>query len=131
MHMKKYIVLFLSLVCLFTLCSCGKTAAPIVLPEPEKIVSIDVTNGKTTKTYTDSTWIQEIISAISDSEPTSKQSVQDTPQNKSYIKIDFQFEAGASTLFVYEDSGKYYVEQPYQGIYIISSDLFEKIKEAP
>ena len=45
---------------------------------------------------------------------------------ESYIKIDFQFETGTSTIFAYEDSGKYYIEQPYQGIYKIDSQLFER-----
>ena len=44
-------------------------------------------------------------------------------------EIDFQFEAGTSTLFAYEDSGKYYVEQPYQGIYKIDSQLYSQLQE--
>lgn len=70
-------------------------------------------------THSDSTWISEIISGIVDSEHTSKESVQDAPQNENYIKIDIQSEAGVSTLFAYEDNGKYYMEQPDQGIYNI------------
>ena len=66
---------------------------------------------------------------ISSSEPTKKESVQDVPQAESYIKIDFQFETGTSTIFAYEDSGKYYIEQPYQGIYKIDSKLFERLQE--
>ena len=55
---------------------------------------------------------------------------QDVPQAESYIKIDFQFETGTSTLFAYKDSGKYYVEQPYQGIYKIDSQLYSRLQEA-
>ena len=74
-------------------------------------------------------WISEIISDISSSEPTSKQSVQDFPQTESYIKIDFQFETGTSTIFAYEENGKHYIEQPYQGIYKIDSQLYERLQE--
>ena len=80
--------------------------------------------------HSDKTWISEIIANISSSEPTNKESVQDIPQAESYIKIDFQFETGTSTLFAYEDSGKYYVEQPYQGIYKIDSQLYGQLQEA-
>ena len=70
-----------------------------------------------------------MISNISNSKPTSKESVQDVPQVKSYIKIDIQFETGTSTLFAYEDNGKYYVEQLYQGIYEIDSKLYEQLQK--
>ena len=85
--------------------------------------------GENTVSHSDKTWISEIIADISSSEPTKKESVQDCPQVESYIKIDFQFETGTSTIFAYEDSGKYYIEQPYQGIYKIDSQLFERLQE--
>lgn len=87
--MKKYISLFLCLTCILTLVACGKKAAPIQLPQTSDITSVDVTVGENTTNHSDTAWISEIISDISSSEPTSKQSVQDFPQTESYIKIDF------------------------------------------
>ncbi|WP_270270339.1 DUF5301 domain-containing protein [Enterocloster clostridioformis] len=127
--MKKYISLFLCLACMLTLVACGKKAVPITLPQTDDITSIDITVGENTVNHADKTWISEIISDISSSEPTNKESVQDVPQAESYIKIDFQFETGTSTLFAYEDSGKYYIEQPYQGIYKIDSQLYRRLQE--
>ena len=126
MLMKKFLSLFLCLTCVLTLVACGKKVAPITLPQTDEITSIDITFGENTVSYSDKTWISEIIADISSSEPTKKESVQDYPQVESYIKIDFQFETGTSTIFAYEDSGKYYIEQPYQGIYKIDSQLFER-----
>ena len=128
--MKKYISIFLCLACVLTLVACGKEADPITLPQTDEITSIDITVGGNTVSHSDKTWISEIIANISSSEPTNKESVQDVPQAESYIKIDFQFETGTSTLFAYEDSGKYYVEQPYQGIYKIDSQLYSQLQEA-
>ena len=128
--MKKFISLFLCLICVMTLAACGKKAAPIMLPQADEITSIAPTIGESTVSHSDKTWISEIIADISSSEPTKKESVQDVPQAESYIKIDFQFETGTSTIFAYEDSGKYYIEQPYQGIYRIDSQLFERLQEA-
>lgn len=73
--------------------------------------------------------MSEIIADISSSEPTKKESVQDFPQAKNYIKIDFRLETGTITIFAYEDKGKYYLEQPYQGIYKIERKLFERLNE--
>ena len=129
MLMKKFLSLFLCLTCLLTLVACGKKVAPITLPQTDEITSIDITFGENTVSHSDKTWISEIIADISSSEPTKKESVQDCPQVESYIKIDFQFETGTSTIFAYEDSGKYYIEQPYQGIYKIDSQLFERLQE--
>ena len=129
MPMKKFLSLFLCLTCVLTLVACGKKVVPITLPQTDEITSIDITFGENTVSHSDKTWISEIIADISSSEPTKKESVQDFPQVESYIKIDFQFETGTSTIFAYEDSGKYYIEQPYQGIYKIDSQLFEMLQE--
>lgn len=128
--MKKYVSIFLCLACVLTLVACGKKADSITLPQTDEITSIDITVGENTVSHSDKTWISEIIANISSSEPTKKESVQDVPQAESYIKIDFQFETGTSTLFAYEDSGKYYLEQPYQGIYKIDSQLYSRLQEA-
>ena len=131
--MKKFLSLFLFLTCILTLAACGKKAAPITLPQADKITSIDITFEENTVSHSDKTWISEIIADISSSEPTKKESVQDVPQAESYIRIDFRHETGTETetitIFAYEDRGKYYLEQPYQGIYKIERRLFERLKE--
>jgi len=132
--MKRFLSLFLCLTCILTLAACGKKAAPITLPQADEITSIDVTIAENTVSHSDKTWISEIIADISSSEPTKKESVQDFPQVESYIKIDFRHETfrhekGTITIFAYEDRGKYYLEQPYQGIYKIDRKLFERLKE--
>lgn len=128
--MKKYISLFLCFACMLTIVACGKKADPIILPQTDDITSIDITVGENTANHTDKTWISGIIADISSAEPTNRESVQDIPQTESYIKIDFQSEIGTNTLFAYEDSGKYYIEQPYVGIYEIDSQLYERLQEA-
>lgn len=130
--MKKVLVL-LSMICLLTLPGCGKQAAPIVLPEPENIAEIRIKDGESVRIHSDSELIRQILSALADAKPTNKQSIQDAPQNKNAIQIEFQFkadapfQAGLSTVFAYEERGKYYVEQPYQGIYSISQDVYNML----
>ena len=127
--MKKFLSLFLCLTCILTLAACGKKAAPITLLQADKITSIDITIEENTVSHSDKTWMSEIIADISSSKPTKKESVQDVPQAESYIRIDFRHETGTITIFAYEDRGKYYLEQPYQGIYKIERRLFERLKE--
>ena len=133
MLMKKFLSLFLCLTCILTLVACGKKAAPITLPRADEITSIDITFEENTVSHSDKTWMSEIIADISSSKPTKKESVQDVPQAESYIRIDFRHETGTETetltIFAYEDRGKYYLEQPYQGIYKIERRLFERLKE--
>ncbi|HII4404668.1 DUF5301 domain-containing protein [Clostridium perfringens] len=127
--MRKYISLFLSLICILALTACGKKADPITLPKTENILSVDVTVEGKTEQHLDEIWISNMISNISNSKSTSKESVQDVPQVENYIKIDIQFETGTSTLFAYKDKGKYYIEQPYQGIYETDSNLYKQLQE--
>ena len=131
--MKKFLSLFLYLTCILTLVACGKKAAPITLPQADEIASIDITFEENTVSHSDKTWISEIIADISSSEPTKKESVQDFPQAKSYIRIDFRHETGTETeiitIFAYEDREKYYLEQPYRGIYKTDRKLFERLNE--
>lgn len=130
MLMKKMISLVLCLVCALTFVACGDKANPITLPQADEITSIDITFGENTVTHLDKTWISEVISDLSGSEPTRKESVQDVPQAENYIKVELRLKTGIRILFAYEDTGKYYIEQPYQGIYRIDSQLFEKLQQA-
>ena len=127
--MRKYISLFLFLNCILTLAACGKKADPITLPEASEITSIEVTVGENIINHEERTWISEVISNISGAKPSSKESIQDVPVVENYIKIDFRFETGTSTVFAYENQGKYYVEQPYQGIYEIDRQLYEALQK--
>lgn len=115
----------LLLLLILNVCGCAYAAAPIVLPDVEDIISISIESGDNTENHKDLSWIEEAVSAILSSEPTSKQSVQDTPQVDSYVRIDIQLRNGTSTIFAYEQDGKFYVEQPYQGIYEIEAETFE------
>ena len=115
--------------CILTLFACSKKANPIVLPQSSDVVSVDVIDGENTVNCSDKIWIDEVISGLSDSKPTNKQSVQDFPQVDNYIKVELNSQTEKTTVFVYKDKGKFYIEQPYNGIYIIDSDLYKMFWE--
>lgn len=127
--MKKRSLLTAVLVLLVTLAACGK-ADPVTLPETGEIVSVDVTAGDQTVQHTDETWISEMVTALSGAEPTGRESVQDVPQTEDLVRLDLQLGSGTSTLFAYQEDGRFYIEQPYQGIWQITGEQYAWLGEA-
>lgn len=127
--MKKCFSVIICGVCILTLFACGKKANPIILPQSSDVVSVDVTVGENTVNYSDKTWIDEVISSLSDSKPTHRESVQDSPQVDNYIKVELNSQTEKTTVFVYNDKGKFYIEQPYSGICIIDEETYNQLKE--
>jgi len=102
------------------------------LPELDRLVSISVEQSEKNVLVNNNEEMEEILNVLSgEKRTTHNASVQDYPVNvENAIKIDFNFaDGGASRLFVYEKSGKNYIEQPYNGIYVISSGEYSAIQK--
>lgn len=127
--MKKMFSVIICVVCILTLFACSKKANPIVLPQSNDVVSVDVTVGENTVNCSDKTWIDEVIGGLSDSKPTNRESVQDSPHVKDYMRIEINSQTEKTTVFVYKDKGKFYIEQPYSGICIIDEETYNQLKE--
>lgn len=127
--MKKYFSVIICVVCILTLFACSKKANPIVLPQSSDVVSVDVTVGENTVNCSNKTWNDEVISGLSDSKPTNRESVQDSPHVKDYMRVEINSQTEKTTVFVYKDKGKFYVEQPYSGICIIDEETYNQLKE--
>lgn len=100
------------------------------LPKLEKIESILLQQNENKKVVSNNKEMKEILDAINGLKRiTQEQSTQEVPVNiKNEIKIDFNFkESEVSTIFVYQNNNKYYLEQPYNGIYKISKDEYDLI----
>lgn len=102
------------------------------LPIAEEISNI--TLEKNTK-YIDVNSSQEIKNIVEILEKTKrttkKESIQDMPVNvENEIKINFKIiNNETKTIFVYKKKNKYYIEQPYNGIYEISEDEYNSIEK--
>lgn len=127
--MKKCFSVIICVACILTLFACSKNANPIVLPQSSDVVSVDVIDGENTVNSSDKTWIDEVISGLSDSKPTNRESVQDSPHVKDYMRIEINSQTEKTTVFVYKDKGKFYIEQPYSGICIIDEETYNQLKE--
>ena len=117
---RKLVKLLIAITSAF-LCLTGcrrNTAEPIILPTVDDICSINIElidGGQ--MSYVNSESIKQIISDISIGKATNKESVQDFPSEDEYGTINIESNDGTTTVFYYVNSGKYFVEQPYQGIY--------------
>ena len=102
------------------------------LPQLEKLESISLEKDTTVKTISENEEIEDILNVLKGNGRTTKsESIQDSPVNtSSKIRVNFHFkESGTSTVFVYEKNDKYYIEQPYNGIYRISMDEYNSIEK--
>lgn len=126
--MKKIVYIFIITIMVCSIAGCTqKTVVPINLPEKSVIQSIDIIIGDETENHSDSEWINQCISSITDAQATSKESIQELPQVDEFIQININTDNAISTIYVYMEKGNYYIEQPYQGIYKTDSAFYEML----
>lgn len=95
------------------------------LPDASKVEFSHVHGDATTTIYEcDESKISSLIKDIEEKSSYSKESVNDTPNGVDYIKVKMD----TKTYYVYERHGKTYIEEPYNGIWKIPSDLYKSIK---
>lgn len=103
--------------------------AKIKIPNITDITSINLQTLKQEKTITNKVEITKIINIINTSKQTKKQSINDYPTNATkIITITFISKEKNTTIYIYNQNDKYYVEQPYQNINIITEDNYNLIK---
>lgn len=111
--------------------ACAVTKAPpAALPVDEEIVSVKIAdkNGNTAAVCEDTEWIADLTEQIRKAESTTKATVQDAPGAEDAVRIDMICVDGSiCSLFLYQEGTKYYIEQPYQGIYRTDADFYNKI----
>lgn len=131
--MKKRIFLLLMLVLVsFGLSACNDAKTQIMLPAVSQLSAVEVTNeaGTETKIVTDTNWMTQLFEELSKVEATDQTSVQDVPVADVYWQIDFVFsEEGKTTAYLYEEEGKWYLEQPYVAIYQAPSSCAEFLQQ--
>lgn len=127
--MKKYSCLIL-FVLIFTLClsGCGKKANPIELPPTDNISSIEIAGGLKDTIITDKEKITSFIQKVVEATLTSKQSLQDVPTVSEYTRVDFVSDGNISSIFIYQENSKWYIEQPYHGIYETDEIILKLLK---
>lgn len=98
-------------------CSKGQEAAKLVI-DPANVEKVTVVLPNKKKTVVrDAKQVQELVDVLNSATATREESVQDTPTVAKYGKLVLKSKQKSRVLYYYQKSGKWYVEDPYNGIY--------------
>ena len=101
-------------------------ADPIKHPETKEIVSVMLSwNDPYGTVPMDENYYEDLIQYISDSNPTRKQALNDTPDTSPYYEIVIKTNARQYCYFIYESLDQVYIECPYDGIYEADAELLD------
>lgn len=123
----------LTLVCLVIILVNLVSEPKILLttPNPINILSIEFSrkNEANSTIENDKDNISEIIKFLNESERKKvHESLKDAPYKAEYMKMVLRDKENIETvLYIYEENGKYYIEQPYIGIYKITETEYNNI----
>ena len=106
-------------------------AEPVNFPSNDEIIAIDIKKDTINLKYTDPEILKMIIEQLSKAKETRLLTVHDRPTVMDYYTVDIITKDNDMTYtsFIYQENSKWYLEQPYTGIYEISGDvsyLFKK-----
>lgn len=112
----------------------NKTEYILNLPkEAENYINITLVSDNDSRTIETSDNIQKLLNKIVGIERiTTKESIEDIPNDmEKCLKLDILFDKGAtvSTIYVYKKADKYYIEQPYNGVYEITEEEYNDINK--
>lgn len=117
--------LIISMIFLFS-CNNNKLN-DLSLPQKEQTEKIEVKHNEETFFITDREEISKLIDAFKLAKLTKQKSVQDFPTaSDDYYLLCFKDKNNEEIykIFAYKKGKKYYIEKPYQGIYMISDEEF-------
>lgn len=124
--MKKANLFFLitMIVISCVLSGCAENDNAEIVKKSSKLQEINLTlyNGKSVN-VTESEKVEDIVKVINGAASTKEESVQDVPDAEQYGRIILVSKEDERTLYYYEREGKYYIEEPYVGIYQCDQDL--------
>ncbi|GFI61347.1 hypothetical protein IMSAG049_00504 [Clostridiales bacterium] len=116
---------FLIMILAISLCGCGKKTDALKVPKSEDITSIEVKIDGEASTYDDEAFIDEFANILLDTEPTRKESVNDSPYAEDTISVSVLCDNSDDVgFFVYTSRNKTYIEIPYEGIWEVAPALY-------
>ena len=120
----------ISLVSVCLLAACGAVRNRIVLPDAGDVEKVTVTGGGISLAVEDAGEITELLQRMGRVRDTGGMSIHDRPLAEDVLQIDFEFsQGGTSVVFLYQERGKTLLEQPYQGIYRVDTEVLDDLLE--
>ena len=100
------------------------------LPQAETLGNVVISTDTTKEEITDREKIKDLIYVLEgNGRTTRRESINDFPVNaETPIKIEFCFaRGGSSVLYAYTQENRYFIEQPYNGIYDFSVEEYNEL----
>lgn len=122
------LVIVISVIFCFSL---NRTEYTLAIPkEADSFTSIIIERNDEIVPIENSENIQNLMNILSNKERTTyEESIQDFPVNADGVIIITFNDTKSSTLFLYKKNSKYYIEQPYNGIYEITKEEYNEIRD--
>lgn len=100
-------------------------AESIQFPNIEEISQIEISKNDLNLKYNDKETIKAIAKCFMNARATRILSVNDTPPVKEYYTVNIISEDNSRvyTSFIYRENSKWYIEQPYWGVYEMDKDI--------
>lgn len=122
--MSKYKVLILTLLLIYVGCAHNHITD---LPELEKVDQIEISNGDSSYKIDSKDKIDNIIKSLEEVRSTKRQSTNDYPNVDEYITIGIQKDDNVHTYYIYDKDDKFYIEEPYVGIWELDDEIYDKL----
>ena len=101
-------------------------AKPIELPIMNEVFVVEIEKENTITRYTNDMEILEILKILSNVKPTRIITTHDRPMAREYFTINFNTQGDRLyTSYIYNENSKWYIEQPYYGVYEIKKGLID------
>jgi hypothetical protein len=106
-------------------------AKPIEFPNLEKISVIEISKNHLDIKYTDKETIKKIAECLLNAKATRILTVNDYPSAKEYYVVNIIGEDSDRLyrMFIYKENSKWYIEQPYWGVYAVKKNKLFFIDE--
>lgn len=94
---------------------------PVVLPQSSEVIGItieQINEGESLGAIQTSQKedVEQVLNALAATDKTLRESINDVPNRDNYFQIDID-DSSARRFYLYNDGEKYYVEEPYVGVY--------------
>ena len=102
-------------------------AKPIQYPPIEDITSINISTDDNRENKLSGSDFEKIVIYISNSKPTRVMSINDSPSIRPFYKIQVLTDERMFNYYIYKENNNVYIELPYEGVYIIDSQILSLI----
>ena len=134
MKVKKYLIMGLCAIVLVIIVIFyyfqNRIVYTLEIPQVGEVQDISISkNAGEYNTISDIEDMQNILGVLGNNKTTTKESVNDIPMIvDNIIDINLNYTNKEKfTIYIYENNGKFFIEQPYNGIYRITKDDYKKI----